>query len=117
MKNKKPTCKSETEIKYGIMPIRKYKKAKKGKRGHYHVIVDSNDDQYFSVGLTSDNPKNKRNQKLHKVYESNGKIARMKRSATIDKKSTYSKNVANFNIDIESEKKASIIIHNKSKKK
>lgn len=117
MKNKKPTDKSESKIKYGTMPIRRYKKENYKNKAHYHVIVDSNDDQYFSVGLTSDNPKNKRNQKLHKVYESNGKIARMKRSATIDKKNTYDKKVANFNIDIESEKKASIIVHNKSKKK
>ena len=54
-------------------------------------IVDKVNDSYYSIGLTSDKPQNKKNQKLHKVYESNGKIARLKRSVTIDKIKVYSK--------------------------
>lgn len=86
-------------IEYGNLPIRKYLVG-----GHYHVIVDESDNKYISVGLTSDKPNNKKNQSLHLVYESNGKIARMKRDATIDNNKTYDKKTANFHIDIESEK-------------
>ena len=43
---------------YGKMPIRKYLVS-----GHHHIIVtDYDEKQYVSVGLTSDDPKNKRNQ-------------------------------------------------------
>ena len=55
-------------------------------------------------------------QKLHKVYESNGKIARLKSSATIDKRNRYNK-VALFNVDIDTEKKAFILGRNKRQKK
>ena len=86
------------------MPIRKYKKGNnKYSHGHYHIIVDTLDDKYVSVGLTSDKPDNPNNQKLHKVFESNKKIARLKSSGTVDKINRYSKNIANFNVDIESE--------------
>ena len=95
------------------MPIRKYLRG-----GHHHIIVcDYDDMQYVSVGLTSDKPENKKNQSLHKVYESNGKIARLKRNATIDKKNRYHKRVSNFNVDVETEKKAYQIAINKKTKK
>ncbi len=95
------------------MPIRKYLVS-----GHHHIIVtDYDENQYVSVGLTSDDPKNKRNQELHKVYESNGKIARLKRNATIDKKNRYHKRVLNFNVDLETEKKAYFLGINKKNKK
>lgn len=103
---------SVKKIKYGKKPVHKYLRS-----GHYHVVVNEYDDKYVSVGLTSDNPDNKRNQQLHKVYESNGKIARMKRSATVDSKSFYKKKKAGFHIDEESEKKAIIIGNNKMAKK
>ncbi len=103
---------AKKKIKYGSMPIRKYLKG-----GHYHVIVHNFDDNYVSVGLTSDKPTNKKNQQLHKVYESNGKIARLKRNATIDKKKRYHKRVANFNVDEETEKKAFTIGMKKISKK
>ena len=106
------------EIKYGKMPIQKYKKGSKSNiHGHYHVIVESVDDDYISVGLTSNKPGDKKNQKLHKVYESNGKIARLKSSGTIDKKNRYSVRKANFNVDLETEKKAIAIAHNLKDKK
>ena len=89
------------KIKFGKKTIRKYLKG-----NHYHIIVKEFSNEYISVGLTSDKPNNKRNQKLHKVYESNGKIARLKRNATIDYKKYYHKKVANFSVDIETEKKA-----------
>ena len=88
------------EIKYGKMPIKKYKVS-----NHYHVIVDSENEKYLSVGLTSDKPDDKKNQKLHKVYESNGKVARLKRNVTIDKTNKYSKKNASFNVDTETESK------------
>ena len=95
------------------MPIRKYLVS-----GHHHIIVtDYDEKQYVSVGLTSDDPKNKRNQELHKVYESNGKIARLKRNAVIDKKNRYHKRLSNFNVDIETEKKAYLLAMNKKTKK
>lgn len=95
------------------MPIRKYLRG-----GHHHIIVSDYDDtQYLSVGLTSDKPNNKRNQELHKVYESNGKIARLKRNATIDKKNIYHKRVSNLNVDLETEKKAYLLAMNKKLKK
>ena len=69
-KNAKPRInqKHADNIEYGNLPIRKYLVG-----GHYHVIVDEVDNKYISVGLTSDKPGIKRNQELHKVYESNGK--------------------------------------------
>lgn len=94
------------------MPVRKYLKG-----GHYHVIVNEQKDKYVSVGLTSNKPSDKRNQKLHKVYESNGKIARLKRNATIDSKIIYKKKVANFHVDEETEKIAFRIGINKMVKK
>lgn len=100
------------KIVYGKMPIRKYLKS-----NHFHVIVNSEDNKFVSVGLTSDKPDNKKNQKLHLVYESNGKIARLKSSATIDNKKYYHKRLASFNVDIETEKKAFILGQNKSNKK
>lgn len=103
---------SGKKIKYGKKPIHKYLIGR-----HYHVVVNEYDDKFVSVGLTSDKPDNKRNQELHKVYESNGKIARMKRSATIASKNLYDKKKAGFHIDEESEKKAIIIGNNKMAKK
>ena len=94
------------------MPIHKYLLG-----GHYHVVVDEFDSKFVSVGLTSNKPNNPRNQKLHKVYESNGKIARLKRNADIKDKKNYSKRKANFNIDIDSEQKAYQIGMNKKNKK
>ena len=87
----KTKSKSIYSIRYGHMPIKKYKKANKSNSSHFHIIVDKVNDSYYSIGLTSDKPQNKKNQKLHKVYESNGKIARLKRSVTIDKIKVYSK--------------------------
>ena len=98
-------------IVYGTKEIRKYLKG-----GHYHIIIDSYGNKYVSVGLTSDDSKNKRNQKLHKVYESNGTIARLKRNADIDDKKNYQKRVANFNVDTITERKARIIGLRKLKK-
>lgn len=103
---------SKKNIKYGNLPIHKYLKG-----GHYHIVVHKIDDKCVSVGLTSDKPNNKRNQELHKVYESNGKIARLKRNADFNKCYYYSKKPANFNVDIETEKKAIIIANNKLAKK
>ena len=54
---------------------------------------------------------------MHKVYESNGKIARLKRNAVIDKKNRYHKRLSNFNVDIETEKKAYLLAMNKKTKK
>ena len=99
------------KIKYGQMPIKRYKVS-----NHYHVIADEIEDKYVSVGLTSDNPVNDDNQKLYKVYESNKKIARLKNSATIDKKNKYSKKNANFTIDIDSEEKEKTMAYNKKDK-
>ena len=94
------------KVKYGKMPVRKYRKGSKNNiHGHFHIIVEIIDDNYISVGLTFDKPGNKKNQKLHKVYESNGKIARLKSSGTIDKKNRYSNNIVKFNVDIDTEKK------------
>lgn len=95
-------------IRYGNKEVRKYLPG-----GHYHVIVNSTDDEYVSVGLTSDKPNNARNQKLHKVYESNGKIARLKREAVIDDKNKYHQRTAGFTIDTISEIKATRIGNNK----
>ena len=83
------------------MPVKRYFVS-----DHYHIITYEIDDMYISVGLTSDKPKNAKNQKLLIVYESNGKKARLKSCATIDKKIKYSKDNAKFNVDIEAEKKA-----------
>lgn len=95
------------------MPIHKYKKG-----NHYHIVVNKSGNDFASVGLTSDRPSNKKNQKLHLVYESNGKIARMKRNVTIDNKSKYSKKRANFNVDTVSEEKAyGMYMRKKAKKK
>lgn len=91
----------------------KIKKYLKG--GRPHVIVHTIDNHHISVGLTSDNPKNKRNQKLNKVYESRGKISRLKRNATYDSIYNYSKKM-NFTIDEQSEEKAIKIANNKLKK-
>ena len=96
---------------YGNMPVKRYIVS-----DHYHVIADETEDKYVSVGLTSDKPPDKKNQKLHKVYESNGKIARLKNSATIDKKGKYSKKNANFHIDLESEERAKKLASNKKSK-
>ena len=103
--------KNNKKIEYGKMPIKRYKVS-----NHYHVIADEIDDNYVSVGLTSDNPNNNDNQKLHKVYESNNKVVRLKSSATIDKTSKYSKENANFNIDVESEQRAKYLSNNKKDK-
>ena len=100
------------KIKYGKKPIRKYLRG-----GHYHVIVDEYGNEYVSVGITSDKPGNKKNQSLHKVYESNGKVARLKRNATIDSKNRYHKKIANFNVDIVTEEKAIKLGKNKIKKR
>jgi hypothetical protein len=90
------------KIVYGTMPVRKYKKGNmKNGHGHYHIIIDLLEDNYISVGLTSDKPNNPKDQKLHIVYESNNKIARLKSSGTIDKKNRYSDNIAKFNVDVE----------------
>ncbi|MGM9971048.1 MAG: hypothetical protein ACI35W_01400 [Anaeroplasmataceae bacterium] len=94
------------------MPVRKYFRG-----GHFHVIVLEKDNQFVSVGLTSDKSDNKKNQSLHKVYESNGKIVRLKRNATIDDKVRYSKRKANFNVDTETEEKAYLLAINKLAKK
>lgn len=116
--NKKKNAKSRinqkyTEnIEYGNLPIRKHLVG-----GHYHVIVDEVDNKYISVGLTSDKPGIKRNQELLKVYESNGKIARLKRNADFDYKKRYKKELANFHIDKESEALAVKIGMNKKAKK
>ena len=83
---------------------------------HYHIIINLEEDKFISVGLTSDKPNDKKNQKLHKVYESNGKIARLKRNITIDKTNRYSKKNANFNVDIDTEKKAINMVKKKNKK-
>ena len=100
------------------MPIRRYKKGSgKYTHGHYHIIVDSLDDNYISVGLTSDKPNNPNNQNLHKVYESNKKIARLKSSGTFDNKKHYSKDLANFNVDVETEERAKRIGINLKNKK
>lgn len=102
---------------FGKLPIHKYKKVSGNyEHGHYHVVVHKGQKIWVSVGLTSDKPDNDRNQKLHKVQESNGKIARLKRNATIDKKSTYTKEKANFVIDKLSEDKARKICKNNIKK-
>lgn len=114
-KNAKPRIiqKHVDHIEYGNLPIRKYLVG-----GHYHVIVDEIDNKYISVGLTSDKPGIKRNQDLHKVHESNGKIARLKRNADFDYKNRYKKETANFHIDKESEAIAiKIGINKKAKKK
>ena len=114
-KNAKPRIiqKHVDNIEYGNLPIRKYLVG-----GHYHVIVDGIDNKYISVGLTSDKPGIKRNQDLHKVHESNGKIARLKRNADFDFKNRYKKEIANFHIDKESEAIAiKIGINKKAKKK
>ena len=103
-------------IKYGKMPVKKYKKANKKDKSHFHIIVDKNDDSYYSVGLTSDKPYNKKNQKLHKVFESNGKVARLKRSVTIDKIKVYTEKNASFTVDIDTENKALIMVENKKGK-
>lgn len=87
-------------IKYGKMPVRKYLIS-----NHYHIIIGIEEGKFISVGLTSDKPNDKKNQKLHKVYESNGKIARLKRNITIDIIVKYKKKNANFNVDIDTEKK------------
>ena len=100
----------DTDNAFGNLNVRKYLRG-----GHYHIIVDTYDDHFLSVGLTSDKPGNKKNQKLHKVYESNGKVARMKRSVTNDKKIYYKKNNACFNVDIESELKAIDKVINKKR--
>ena len=100
------------KIKYGSKVVKKYIPG-----GHFHVIVDEFGNKYISVGLTSDKPGNKKNQKLHKVYESNGKISRLKRNATIDKKYKYSKRNANFNVDVVTENKALLISQKKKKYK
>lgn len=71
----------------------------------------------MSVGLTSDKPDNKRNQQLHKVYESSGKVARLKRNATVDKSKHYQKKKANFNVDVDTEKLAYEICLRKKEKK
>ena len=60
--------------------------------------------------------KNKKNQKLHKVFESNGKIARLKRNATFKTKSLYHKRTASINVDVDTENKALIIVKNKKGK-
>ena len=99
------------KIKYGKKPIKKYVVS-----NHYHIIISLEEGKYISVGLTSDKPGNKKNQKLHIVYESNGKIARLKRNVTIDKTNKYSKKNANFNVDIETEDKAVDMVKKKNKK-
>lgn len=101
---------SINEITYGKMPVKKYLRG-----GHYHLIVDDYGNEYISVGLTSDKPSDKKNQSLHKVYESNGKIARLKRNATIDDKNKYHKRTANFNVDTQSELKAFLIAKRKKR--
>ena len=103
--------KDDKKIEYGKMPIKRYKVS-----NHYHVIADEIEDKYISVGLTSDKPNNNDNQKMHKVYESNKKIARLKNSATIDKKNRYSKENAKFNIDKASEEKVKKMANNKKDK-
>ena len=103
--------KTNKSIRYGNMPVKKYLRG-----GHYHVIVEENNNNYYSVGLTSDKPKNKKNQKLHKVFESNGKLARLKRNVTIDIKNHYHKRTANFNVDVDTENKALKIVENKKGK-
>ena len=97
--------------KYGRIVIKRYLVS-----DHYHIITYEFDDMYISVGLTSNNPNNKRNQKLHIVFESNGKTARLKNTATVDKKNKYSKKNANFTVGIETEEKALAISKSKKEK-
>lgn len=97
--------KKSEKVKFGKLNVHRYKKGNnKFFGGHFHVVVGADGDDFVSVGLTSDKPNNKKNQSLHLVYESNGKIARMKRDATIDNKKAYDSKPANFHIDEESEK-------------
>lgn len=61
--------------------------------GHPHGIMDNIDDKHISVGFTTDNKKGKNhpNIKLDKDPLCGNKPAYMRRQATIDKKSNYSK--------------------------
>lgn len=104
--NKKVTYHNRTDIVYDDIPIKKIKKAKKGKHGHFHVIADEVDGKYISLGLTSDDPESKRNRKMHPVYESNNILGRMHRSAEINNKDVFDSNNANFKVDVDTANKA-----------
>lgn len=104
--NKQITHHDRKDIEYSDIPIKRFKKSSKGKGGHFHIIADEVDEKYISLGLTSDNPKNKRNQKLYPVYESNNVLGRMHRSAEINDKELFDSNNANFKVDIDTANKA-----------